>query len=259
LILQAGNGQESTLLREVKMYTGINLAKPIFEIGLKGYIYGDEAVGLAREADRISRETGVTIILDPQCVDISRIVDSTDRIFVFAQHMDPNTVGRGAGGVLPEALKAAGTTGTLLNHAECRMTLAAIARTIERADQVGLATMVCADSIAEVSAVAQLRPNIILAEPPDLIGSDRSVADEMQGFVKDSIESARRIDPDITVMCSAGIKTPQDVACVVQLGVEATGSSSGILLAQDPVAQMEAMVQAMGEAWRSVQAQPAAR
>jgi triosephosphate isomerase (TIM) len=241
------------------MYTGINLVKPIFEIGLKGYLYGEDAVRLAKEADRVSRENGVTIIFDPQCVDISRIADATDHIFVFAQHMDPTTVGRGTGGVLPEAIKAAGATGTLLNHAECRMTLAAIARTIERADQVGLATMVCADSVAEVAAIAQLRPNIILAEPPELIGSDRSVADEMQGFVKGSIESARRIDPDIVVMCSAGIKTPQDVAQVVQLGVEATGSSSGILLAEDPVAQMEAMVKAMGEAWRSAQSQPAAR
>jgi triosephosphate isomerase (TIM) len=241
------------------MYTGINLVKPIFEIGLKGYIYGDEAVRLAREADRVSRETGVTIILDPQCVDISRIADVTDHLFVFAQHMDATAVGRGAGSVLPEALKAAGATGTLLNHAECRMTLAAIARTIERADQVGLATMVCADSIAEAAAVAQLRPNIILAEPPELIGTGRSVANEMQGFVTESLEVVRRIDPDITVLFGAGIKTPEDVKQVVRLGATATGSSSGILLAEDPVTRMEAMVRALKESWIATQSQQVAR
>ncbi len=241
------------------MHTEIDLVKPIFEIGLKGYIYGDEAVELAKQADRVGHEHGVTIILNPQCVDISRIADATEHLFVFSQHMDAVTVGRGAGGVLPEAIKAAGATGTLLNHAEFRVTLSAIARTIERVDEVGLATMVCADSVAEVSAVAQLRPNIILAEPPDLIGSDKSVAREMQGFVKESIEAARRIDPDITVMCSAGIKTPEDVAQVVQLGVDATGSSSGILLAKDPVDQMEAMVIALAETWRATRPQPRTR
>ena len=61
--------------------------------------------------------------------------------------------------------------GVLLNHAEKRLTLSEIGRTIRRADEVGLATLVCADTPEEAAAVAHLGPNIILAEPPELIGS----------------------------------------------------------------------------------------
>ena len=68
--------------------------------------------------------------------------------------------------------------GVILNHAEKPMTLADLAQAIKRADEVGLLSMVCADSIREAEAIAHLAPNIIVAEPTELIGtgqtSDRS-------------------------------------------------------------------------------------
>ncbi len=232
------------------MYTGIHLQSPLFEIGLKGYLYGDAAVRLAVEADRAGRECGVGIIFDPQYVDIPAIARATEHLLVFSQHMDAVEVGRGAGMVLPEALKEAGAVGTMLNHSERRMTLAEISGAIRRADEVGLATMVCTDSPEEAAAVAQLAPNIVLAEPPALIGGDRSVASEMRGFVERTIEMVGRVNPEIIVMCSAGIKKPEDVADMVALGVGATGSTSGILMAADPIAQMWAMVRSMQSAWQ---------
>jgi triosephosphate isomerase len=42
---------------------------------------------------------------------------------------------------------------------------------IRRAREVGLATMVCADSPEEAAAVALLGPDIVLAEPPELIAT----------------------------------------------------------------------------------------
>jgi triosephosphate isomerase len=231
------------------MHKDARLKAPVFEIGLKGYVYGAEAVRLAREADRLSHQYGVTVIFDPQHVDIPAVARETQHLLVFAQHMDPVEVGRGAGSVLPEAIKAAGAVGTMLNHSERRMTLAEIYRAIKRADEVGLATMVCADSPEEAAAIAQLGPNIVLAEPPELIGAAHSAATSMRGFVGRTIDMVGRINPDIIVMCSAGIQTPDDVAQMVDLGVGATGSSSGILRAVDPIAQMQAMIGAMRRAW----------
>jgi triosephosphate isomerase len=225
------------------------LRAPVFEIGLKGYAYGVEAVRLARAADRLSHELGVTVIFDPQYVDIPAVARETQHLLVFAQHMDPVAVGRGAGSVLPEALREAGAVGTMLNHSERRMTLADISRAITRADEVGLATMVCADSPEEAAAIAQLGPDIVLAEPPELIATSRSVGAEMRGFVERTVELVGRIDPDIIVMCGAGVRTPDDVAQMVGLGVGGTGSSSGILKAADPIAQMQAMLAAMKQAW----------
>jgi triosephosphate isomerase len=228
---------------------GTRLRAPVFEIGLKGYAYGAEAVRLAREADRLSKELGLTVIFDPQTVDIPAVARETQHLLVFAQHMDPVAVGRGAGSVLPEAIKEAGAVGTMLNHSERRMTLADISRAIRRANEVGLATMVCADSPEEAAAIAQLGPDIVLAEPPELIATSRSVGTEMRGFVERAVELVGRIDPDIIVMCGAGVRTPDDVAQMVGLGVGGTGSSSGILTADDPIAQMQAMLAAMKQAW----------
>ena len=90
------------------MYTGIKLVEPIFEIGFKAALYGDKAVELAQAADRISGDHDVPIIITPQFVDIAAIAQATSRILVFAQHCDGVEIGRGAGSVLPEAVKAAG-------------------------------------------------------------------------------------------------------------------------------------------------------
>ena len=231
---------------------GARLRAPVFEIGLKGYAYGAEAVRLARAADRLSQDLDVTVIFDPQAVDIAAVARETSHLLVFAQHMDPVTAGRGAGTVLAEAIKEAGAVGTMLNHSERRMTLADINRAIRRARDVGLATMVCADSPEEAAAVAMLGPDIVLAEPPELIATSRSAATEMREFVERAVEMVGRIDSDIIVMCGAGVRTPDDVARMIGLGVGGTGSSSGILTADDPVAQMQAMIAATHQAWMDV-------
>jgi len=225
------------------------LRAPVFEIGLKGYAYGAEAVRLAQAADRLCQALSVSVIFDPQYVDIPAVARETRHLLVFAQHMDPVTVGRGAGSVLPEALREAGAVGTLLNHSERRMTLADINRAIRRAREVGLATMVCADSPEEAAAIALLAPDIVLAEPPELIATSRSAATEMRGFVERTVVMVGRIDPGIIVMCGAGVQTPDDVAQMMGLGVGGTGSSSGVLKAADPVAKMRAMLEAMKGAW----------
>ena len=61
----------------MESHSGIRLRAPVFEIGLKGYAYGAEAVRLARAADRLGQELGVTIIFDPQCVDIPAVARET--------------------------------------------------------------------------------------------------------------------------------------------------------------------------------------
>jgi len=128
------------------MFTGIEINPPFFEVGPKAYLYGRDALALARYADHLSRKYDVRIIFTPQSVDIWNIAHHTKHILVFAQHMDLIGIGRGIGTVLPEAVKAAGAVGVLLNHVEKRLTLPQITETIRRADEVGLMSMVCADT-----------------------------------------------------------------------------------------------------------------
>ena len=228
------------------------LRAPVFEIGLKGYLWGDAAVRLAEAADRASVEYDVTVVFDPQAVDIPAITAATEHVLVFAQHMDGVWPGRGQGAILPEALKAAGAHGAMLNHTERPMTLAELDAAIHRGREVGLLTMVCTDSPEQAAAAAQLGPDIVLSEPPALIGGDRSVAREMRAFVERTVELVNAVDPAIVVMCAAGIRSPDDVARMVELGVSATGTTSGILRADDPVGQTWAMLRSMREAWDRV-------
>lgn len=225
------------------------LRPPLFEIGLKGYVYGRQALELARAADRLSRDLGVTVILDPQLVDLPAIAAETEHLLVFAQHMDPVTVGRGAGAVLPEALKAAGAHGTVLNHSERPVPFDDLARAIRRADDLGLLTLVCADSPEEAGVIAQFAPTMILAEPPALIGTGQSLARANPAFITRSRELVKRVNPDIIVFNSAGIRTPRDVADIIRAGAEATGVTSAIVCAPDPIRQMERMLVALKNAW----------
>lgn len=231
------------------MYENIVLKPPLFEIGLKGYLFGKDALELAKAADKISKKYGITIIFDPQHVDISKIAAETENIYVFAQHMDSIKIGVGVGSILPEAIKAAGAVGTLLNHSERRINLSEISKTIKRADEVGLATLVFADSPEEAAAIAHLNPNIILAEPPELIGSGTSVGKLQEEFISKTIAAVKKINPKIIIASSAGVRTADDVAEIIRLGAQATGSTSGILKSKDPIKTMEEMIKALKEAW----------
>ena len=231
------------------MYNGINLKPPIFEMGLKGYLYGKKALEFAKAADIISKKYEISIIFDPQYVDIPKIVEKTDNLYIFAQHMDSVEIGRGIGSILPEALKEAGVVGTILNHAERRIKLSEIYRTIKRADDVGLATLVCADSPQEAAAVAQLNPNIVLAEPPQLIGTGKPVGKLLKDFISETIDLVKKINPEIIICSGAGIRDADDIKKIIRLGAEATGSTSAILKADDPARKLEEMIKALKEVW----------
>ena len=210
------------------MYGNYSIRAPFFEIGPKCFMWGERMLRLALEIDRIAEEFDLDVIVTPQYTDIRMISENTKHIHVYAQHMDSLTPGRGLGSVLPEAVREAGAVGVMLNHAEKKLTLDEIEKTIARAD-----------SVAEIEAIAKLSPNLIVAEPTELIGT--GVASDMS-YVRDTIEAVRRIDPNIMVLQGAGISTPDDVANVIRAGALATGCTSGVMKAKDPEAAARAML-----------------
>ena len=117
------------------------------------------------------------------------------------------------------------------------------------AGTVDILCIVCADSVEEIRQIAELGPNLIVAEPTELIGT--GVASDM-GYVVDTIEAVRKINPDIMVLQGAGISGPDDVANVIRAGAQATGCTSGILKAADPEAAAEEMLYALRKTWNEV-------
>jgi triosephosphate isomerase len=233
------------------MYRGIQISPPFFEIGPKAYLYGREVLKLARYADRMSAKYQVQIIFTPQYVDIPILARATKNLLIFAQHMDSLPVGRGVGSVLPEAVKAAGAVGTLLNHSEKKLPLEELEHTIRRADDVGLASMACADTLEEAVAIAHMRPNIIIAESPEQIGVGKRLANDHQ-VIAGINAAVWAIDPDIRILHGAGITCGQDVYNIIAAGAQAAGSTSGILKADNPFFMLEEMIGSVRAAWNSV-------
>ena len=228
------------------MYKGLKIEPPFFEIGPKAFMYGERMLKLAKAADVASAKYNVRIILTPQYTDIWMLAKETENLLIFAQHMDPLPVGRGLGAILPEAVKAAGAVGVMLNHAEKPVGMSTLYQTIKRADETGLATIVCADTIEEAQAIAHFAPNIILAEPTRLIGTGQPGDEE---YVVETTSAIKNINPEILVLQSAGISNGNDVYRVIKAGADATGTTSGIMKAADPEAMLDEMVSAVRAAW----------
>lgn len=225
------------------------IRKPFFEIGPKVYLYGKDAVALAVKADQLCEKYGVDIIFSAQYTDLAPIAQATSHIHLFAQHMDPVYPGRGVGAVLPEAIKAAGAEGVLLNHAERPLSLGDLNLCIQRAREVGLATLVCAGCAKEGAAVACLGPDIVLAESPALIGKGARGPEGMLEIRKIN-KAIHQVDPDMLILHGAGISNEKDVYEVIKAGADATGSTSGILRAESPEEMMEKMIAAVAKAFK---------
>jgi triosephosphate isomerase len=181
---------------------------PFFEIGPKNYLFGDQILELALAADKASEKYNVDIIFTTPYVDIRTVSEKTKKIHVFAPHMDCVSAGRGLANILPESLKAAGAKGVMLNHAEKPLEYSRLADTIKRAKELELISIVCANSIDEAKAVALLNPEIIVAEPTELIGTGKSVD---VAYVRDACNAVRSINPEIYVLIAAGINDGKDV------------------------------------------------
>jgi len=233
------------------MYPDFKITPPFFEFGPKAYLYGEELLRLAKFADQRSVFYNVPVIITPQCVDIPLIKQKTEHLLIFAQHMDPIHPGRGIGAVLPEALKAAGAVGVLLNHAEKPLPLDVIQETVLRAEEVGLASMVCAGNIEEIKAVARMNPDILLAEAPELIGTGIR-SDNDQAIIQMINDLVWDINPEIRVLHGAGISCGQDVFNVIASGAQATGSTSGIIKAVNPQEMFDEMLLNVRKAWDQI-------
>ena len=220
---------------------------PFLVVNPKSYLYGEDCLRLARAADRAAEETGVEILFTCPFADLRYIKENTRHVTVTAQHMDSLRPGRGMGHVLPESLKAAGAEAVFLNHAENPLPVSELAACMKRAKELEMSTIVCADSVAEGLAIAQLGPDILLCEPTELIGTGQ-VADN--SYVVAATTEIRRINPDILVMIASGVSTAEDVYNVIKLGADGTGATSGILKAPDPGERILEMARAIVQAER---------
>lgn len=220
---------------------------PYFEIGTKNYIYGDKLLEYAKAADAAAEKYDIDVLFITPVVEIRRVVENTKNLIVIAPYMDTLRPGRGMADILPEALKAAGAEGVVINHCEKPMSLPAMKATIDRACELDMLVFACADSIAETKAIAELNPDIINPEPSELIGGTSGGVSDM-GYVQQVIDEIRKINPEILIEQAAGITNGQQVYNFIMAGSEAAGAASGIMNAKDPMAMIDEMIGAVRRA-----------
>ena len=198
-------------------------------------------------ADAAAEKYDIDVLFITPAVEIRRVVENTKHLIVLAPYMDTLRPGRGMADILPEALKAAGAEGVVVNHCEKPMSLPQIKATIDRANELDMLVFACADTVAETKAIAELHPNIINPEPSELIGGTSNGVSDM-GYVKEVIREIRKIDENILIEQAAGITNGEQVYDFIMAGSEAAGAASGIMNADDPIAMIDEMIGAVRRA-----------
>ncbi|TQS76012.1 triose-phosphate isomerase [Ornithinibacillus gellani] len=218
-----------------------NIKAPFFVVNPKSFMYGNALQDLALEADRLAETYDIDILFTAPIAELAGIVSTCPNLMVTSQHMDDTNPGDSMGRVFAESLSHIGVQAVVLNHADHPMSFASLARTVRRAYENNLQTIVCADSVAEAKAAALLDPTIVLAEPTALIGQEQ-MSDRK--YVTSTIEAIKTVNPNVLVEQGAGIRSAADVEELLQLGADGVGVTSGIVKADNPIQMMENMVKA---------------
>ena len=199
---------------------------PFLIINPKAYLGSADTLKLAQLADELAAQYDVDVVFTAQHVDLRLVAENTTHLTITAQHMDPIVKGRGMGFILPDSLVEAGAQAVVLNHAEHPLTLAVLDETLQRAREVGLMTIVCADTDAQCRAIAHLHPTMMICEPTANIGTGKMDAGD---YIERTTAIVKDVDPSILVIQAAGVSTGEDIARVLTQGADGSGGTSGII------------------------------
>jgi len=194
---------------------------------------GEKAMKLAKTCDEVASETGAQIIVCPQTTDLRWMVSELN-IPVYAQHIDNIKPGSGTGWTLPESVADTGVKGCLVNHSEHRLTIADLETNVKKLKELGLTSIVCTNNIEVSKACAAVGPDYVAVEPPELIGGDISVSTAQPEIISGSVEAVKKVNPDVGILCGAGVKNGVDVAKSIELGAGGVLLASGVVKAKDP-------------------------
>ena len=212
-------------------------------VNFKAYaeVDGRKAVDLAKACEDVASKTGAKIIACPPMVELSAVAGAVS-IPVLSQNIDPRKPGSATGWVTPSMVKACGCQGTLINHAEHKVPNETVGQAVAMAHELGLVTVVCANTVEDAKALAEFAPDYIAVEPPELIGGDISVTTADPSIVKDTVQAVKAVNSNVRVLCGAGVKNGKDVSAALSLGADGVLLASGVVKAQDPRAVLEDLV-----------------
>jgi triosephosphate isomerase (TIM) len=222
------------------------VSPPFFEFGPKTSLDRAALLEIVEAAREASIRYEVSIIITPAALDIEAVKQAAPEVWVFAQAMDVARPGSSTGAIVPEALVAVGADGVMLNHAERPIDDGALPEAIARAHEAGLLTLVCADDLEQATRYAEWGPNMILLEPPHLIGT-RNRGDRPP--IAQANAAIASVNPGVLVMHSGGIADEHDVRALVAQGAAGTGCKTAITEAADRLDMTTRLIRAVRQGW----------
>ena len=178
-------------------------------------------------------ETDARMIAVVSAFDLSSVVSAAPNLEVWTQHLDPINFGSNTGWLHPETAICRGAKGTLINHAEHKVSIEHIAMLLDSVPE-DFTVCACAADIDEARALSALEPNYVAVEPPELIGGEISVTTANPDIVSGTAAAIREISEDVGILCGAGVKNGEDVAIAINLGTSGVLLASGVTKVDDP-------------------------
>ena len=216
------------------------MTEALIVVNFKTYAtaYGEAAETLGRMMAEVNTDARMVAVVS--AFDLSA-VSSIEGLEVWSQHLDPVGKGSHTGWLEPDAALERGAVGTIINHAEHKVSLDHVANLMEMLPD-GFPICACAADVQEARALAKLGPTFIAVEPPELIGGDISVTTADPAIVSDTVAAVKEVNPNVRVLCGAGVKNGQDVATAIQLGAEGVLLASGVTKADAPMGVLQDLV-----------------
>jgi|TARA_B110000495_G_scaffold163746_1_gene149138 triosephosphate isomerase len=178
-------------------------------------------------------ETEARLVAVVSAFDLSSVVSIAPELEVWTQHLDPIQFGSNTGWLHPDTALERGATGTLINHAEHKVSIEHIAMLLDQVPE-NFTVCACAADIDEARALSALGPTYVAVEPPELIGGNVSVTTADPSIVIESTKAIREISDDVDVLCGAGVKNGIDVAMAIELGTSGVLLASGVTKSPNP-------------------------
>tara|TARA_B100000900_G_C20598436_1_gene724437 strand:- start:147 stop:809 length:663 start_codon:yes stop_codon:yes gene_type:complete len=196
----------------------------------------EEAHGVAaEELAKIMQgiETDARLIAVVSAFDLASVVSVAPSLEVWTQHLDPINFGSNTGWLHPETAIIRGAKGTLINHAEHKVSIEHVAMLLDSVPD-DFIVCACAADIGEARSLSALEPNFVAVEPPELIGGDISVTTADPSIVSGTASAIREISKDVGILCGAGVKNGDDVIAAINLGTSGVLLASGVTKVDDP-------------------------
>lgn len=184
-------------------------------------------------------ESQKIIFVAPSTIDLSIARKNHPTINLIAQHVDTKNAGSTTGWIPAEIIKSIGVDFAMINHAEHRVWSENIVDDIKLIQSKGINLVVPCESIEEAKILVEAKPFGIAFENKDLIGTGKSITEEMPDSVVEFINFCKG---KTKLIIGAGVSTGEDTQSGIDMGGEGFVLASAFVKAEDPVAKLEELI-----------------